>query len=322
MMMTPAAPRLGRFAWLSIAAAVTTICLKAAAYWMTGSVGLLSDAIESVVNLVAAVVTLTMLAVAARPPDEEHAYGHGKAEYFASGMEGSLILLAAAAIGWAAIERLGTPRPIERAGVGLAISTLASLVNLGVARVLLQAGRRYHSIALEADGHHLMTDVWTSAGVLVGIGAVALTGWQRLDPIVALIVATNILWCGAKLVRRSALGLLDTALAQTERDALRDVLERHARGPVRFHAVRTRQAGARRFVSMHVLVPGEWTVRQGHALLEQIERDICAAIPNATVLTHLEALEDPAAWQDEGLDRGGSPSTTGPRSSSHTTAAR
>jgi len=322
MMMTPAAPRLGRFAWLSIAAAVTTICLKAAAYWMTGSVGLLSDAIESVVNLVAAVVTLTMLAVAARPPDDEHAYGHGKAEYFASGMEGALILLAAAAIGWAAIERLGTPRPIERAGVGLAISTLASLVNLGVARVLLQAGRRYQSIALEADAHHLMTDVWTSAGVLVGIGAVALTGWQRLDPIVALIVATNIIWCGAKLVRRSALGLLDTALAQTERDALRDVLERHARGPVQFHAVRTRQAGARRFVSMHVLVPGEWTVRQGHDLLEQIEQDIRAAIPNATVLTHLEALEDPAAWQDEGLDRGGSPSTTGPRSSSHTTAAR
>ena len=301
-MTTPTPPSLSRFAWLSIAAAVVTIGLKTAAYRMTGSVGLLSDAVESLVNLVGAVMTLTMLIVAARPPDDDHAYGHGKAEYFASGTEGALILLAAAAIIWAAIDRIWAPQPLERAGIGLAISTLASLVNLGVARVLLWAGRRHHSIALEADGHHLMTDVWTSAGVLVGIGAVALTGWQLLDPIAALLVAANILRSGAKLVHRSAHGLLDTAWVQAERDALRKILQHHGGPPVQFHALRTRQAGARRFVSMHVLVPGEWTVRQGHDLLEHIERDIRAAIPSATVLTHLEALEDPAAWQDEGLD--------------------
>ncbi len=305
-MSASTASRLGRYAWLSIGAAVATICLKAAAYWMTGSVGLLSDALESVVNLVAAVVTLAMLNVAARPPDEGHAYGHSKAEYFASGMEGLLILVAAGAIAWTGVDRLRTPQPIERVGLGLAISTLASLLNLGVAQVLLRAGRRHHSIALEADGRHLMTDVWTSVGVLVGIGAVALTGWQRLDPIVAMLVAANILWTGGDLVRRSAHGLLDTAWAQAERDALQGVLELHAKVSVQFHAIRTRQAGARRFVSMHVLVPGGWSVSQGHDLLEQIERDIRGAIPNATVLTHLEALEDPAAWKDEGLDPGGS----------------
>ena len=195
------------------------------------------------------------------------------------------------------------PHALERLSLGLAISTAASLVNLAVARVLLGAGRRHRSIALEADGHHLMTDVWTSAGVVAGIGAVALSGWQRIDPIVALLVAANIVWSGWKLVHRSALGLLDTAWPQPERDALRRVLEHHARAPVQFHAVRTRQAGARRFVSMHVLVPGDWSVSQGHDLLERIEGDICAAIPNATVLTHLEALEAPTSWQDEGLDR-------------------
>ena len=305
-MGTSSASRLGRYAWLSIAAAVTTICLKALAWRMTGSVGLLSDALESVVNLVAAVVTLAMLTVAARPPDEDHAYGHSKAEYFSSGMEGVLILVAASGIAWAAVDRLRAPQPLERLGLGLALSTLASLVNLGVARILLRAGRRHHSIALEADGHHLMTDVWTSVGVLAGIGAVALTGWQRLDPIVALLVAANILRTGGHLVLRSAHGLLDTAWTPAERDALRDVLETHARESVQFHAIRTRQAGARRFVSMHVLVPGGWSVTEGHELLERIERDICAAIPNATVLTHLEALEDPAAWKDEGLDPGGS----------------
>ncbi len=303
----PTAPRLARYAWLSIAAAVATIALKSAAYSLTGSVGLLSDALESVVNLVAAVITLSMLTIAARPPDDQHAYGHGKAEYFASAIEGVLILVAAAGIGWTAVQRLRAPQPLERIGLGLAVSTLASLVNLGVARILLQAGRRKHSIALEADGHHLMTDVWTSVGVLVGIGAVALTGWQRLDPIVALLVAANIVWTGWKLVHRSALGLLDTAWARPERDALDRILASHRRGPVQFHAIRTRQAAARRFVSMHVLVPGDWTVNQGHAFLEEIERDIRGAVPNATVTTHLEALEDPTAWQDEGLDRAGAP---------------
>jgi cation diffusion facilitator family transporter len=296
-------PSLARFAWLSIAAAVVTIALKTAAWLLTGSVGLLSDAAESVVNLVAAITTLGMLTVAARPPDAEHAYGHDKAEYFASGVEGALIIVAALAIAWSAVNRLLHPAPIDRLGIGLAVSTGASLVNFAVARVLFTAGRKHHSIALEADAHHLMTDVWTSAAVLTGIGVVALTGWERLDPVVAIGVAANITWAGAKLIRRSALGLLDTALPPAEQSAVQAVLEAH-RGPeVQFHALRTRQAASRRFVSVHVLVPGSWTVARGHALLERIEHGIREAVPRVAVFTHLEALEDPASYADEVLDR-------------------
>ena len=300
---TSAPTNLARFAWLSIAAAVTTIAMKTVAWRMTGSVGLLSDALESVVNLVAAIMTLLMVTLAARPPDEEHAYGHSKAEYFSSIVEGALILVAALAIAWAATDRLLHPQPLEQAGLGLVVSAGASLVNLVVARVLFAAGRLHRSIALEADAHHLMTDVWTSAGVLVGIGVVAVTGWTVLDPLVAIGVAINIVWTGVQLIRRSALGLLDTALPEAERAQLQQVLDRHDAAYVRFHAVRTRQAGARRFVSMHVLVPGEWTVTRGHRLLEQIEAEIRAALPGSTVLTHLEAMEDPASWEDQGLDR-------------------
>jgi cation diffusion facilitator family transporter len=299
-----APPALSRYAWLSIAAALATITLKGAAYGLTGSVGLLSDAAESLVNLAAAVVTLVLLTVAARPPDEDHAYGHTKAEYFASGTEGALILVAAAGIAWAAVHRLASPQPIEQPGLGLAMSCGASVINLGVARVLLRAGRQHHSIALEADGHHLMTDVWTSAGVIVGVGAVALTGWVRLDPIIALIVAANIVRTGLKLAHRSALGLSDVAWVKPEQDALKSVLDRHAVPPIQFHAIRTRQAGARRFVSFHVLVPGAWTVARGHQLLERIEHDIRQVVPHATVETHLEPVEDPASFEDQGLDRG------------------
>jgi cation diffusion facilitator family transporter len=301
--MSTATPSLARFAWLSIAAALVTIGLKSAAYLLTGSVGLLSDAAESVVNLVAAATTLGMLTVAARPPDEEHAYGHTKAEYFASGVEGALILVAAAAIAWTAVDRLLHPKAIEALGIGLVISTAASLVNLVVARVLFRAGRKHHSIALEADAHHLMTDVWTSVGVLAGIGLVALTGWNVVDPVVALLVAANIVFSGVKLVRRSMLGLLDTALPPEELKALQAVLDRHAGPEVQFHAVRTRQAAARRFVSMHVLVPGDWPVRRGHELLERVEADVRGVLHNATVFTHLEAIEDPASYADEALDR-------------------
>jgi cation diffusion facilitator family transporter len=302
--VSPASPpSLARFAWLSVAAAIVTIALKTLAWRMTGSVGLLSDALESLVNLAAAAMTLVMVTIAARPPDEDHAYGHGKAEYFASAVEGLLILVAAGGIVWAAAGRLLHPRPLEQLGLGLGVSVAASLVNLGVALVLLRAGRRHHSIALEADGHHLMTDVWTSAGVLAGIAGVWLTGWLRLDPLVAIGVALNIVWTGVRLVRRSSLGLLDTALAPAERRALDEVLSRHARDHVQFHAVRTRQAGARRFVSMHVLVPGAWTVARGHALLEEIERDVRAAVPNATVETHLEPIEEPVSFEDQELDR-------------------
>lgn len=301
--MVEGTPSLARYAWLSIAAAIVTIGMKTVAWRLTGSVGLLSDALESVVNLVGALMTLAMVAIASRPPDEEHAFGYGKAEYFSSGAEGMLIVFAAAGIAWTAIERLLHPRALEMAGAGLAVSVGASLVNLGVARVLLAAGRRRHSIALEADGHHLMTDVWTSAGVLAGIAIVAVTGISRLDPIVALLVAANIVWMGGKLVRRSLLGLIDRALGAEDQEALRQVLARHGTAEIEFHAVRTRQAGARRFVYMHVLVPGRWTVRAGHDLLEQIEHQVREAIPNATVFTHLEALEDPASFQDQGLDR-------------------
>ena len=234
--------RLTRFAWLSVAAAVATIALKLAAYLLTASVGLLSDALESVVNLAGALMALAMLVVAARPPDEDHAYGHGKAEYFSSVLEGTLILAAAVSIGVAAVGRLLEPRALEQIGLGLAVSIVASLLNLAVAVVLLRAGRRHRSIALEANARHLLTDVWTSAGVVAGVGAVAVTGWQRLDPVVALLVAGNIVRTGIGLVRRSVSGLMDAALPAGEVEALRAVLARYAESGVRFHALRTRRA--------------------------------------------------------------------------------
>ena len=294
---------LARFAWLSIAAALATIVLKAAAYYVTGSVGLLSDALESVVNLVAALMALAMLVVAARPPDEMHAFGYSKAEYFSSGVEGALILLAAASIIWTAVPRLIAPRPLEQVGIGLAVSVVAALLNFVVARLLLDAGNKYRSITLEADAQHLLTDVWTSAGIVIGVGVVVLTGWTRLDPIIALVVAINILWTGVKLLRRSVFGLLDATLPRAEQEAIKQALGRYEREGFRYHALRTRHAGNRSFVSFHVLVPGDWTVQRGHDLLEQIERDIRAAVPRATVFTHLEPIGDPAAWQDISLDR-------------------
>ena len=294
---------LTRFAWLSIAAAVITITLKAFAYALTGSVGLLSDMLESFVNLVGALMALAMLTIAARPPDEDHAFGHSKAEYFSSGLEGMLILLAAFSIGIAAIPRLITPKPLDQIGLGLGVSVAASLVNLLVARVLLRAGKRYHSITLEADAQHLMTDVWTSAGVLIGVGAVAVTGWERLDPIVAVLVACNIIWSGVRIVRKSASGLMDTALSLEEQNTLQRILESYGRNGIEYHAVRTRQSGTRRFISLHVLVPEMWTVQRGHRLLENIEAEIRHALPNATVFTHLESIGDSASWEDMNLDR-------------------
>ena len=304
--MTPNTPTpipLTRFAWLSIAAAAATIVLKAAAYLLTGSVGLLSDALESLVNLVGALMALAMLTIAVRPADDEHAYGHSKAEYFSSGVEGTLILIAAVSIGITAFQRLLAPKPLEQIGLGLVVSVVASLINLGVALVLLRAAKRHQSITLEANAQHLMTDVWTSAGVLVGVSAVTLTGWERLDPIVAFVVAGNIIWSGVRIVRKSVLGLMDTALPVEEQNAIRGVLQQHQQTNIEFHALRTRQAGARRFVSFHVLVPGAWTVQRGHDFLERIESDIRLALPNITVFTHLESLNDPASWNDTTLDR-------------------
>jgi cation diffusion facilitator family transporter len=294
---------LTRFAWLSIGAAVITIALKTIAYLLTGSVGLLSDALESLVNLVGASMALAMLTIAARPADEDHTYGHSKAEYFSSGVEGTLILIAAISIVITAIPRLIIPRPLEQVGLGLGVSVAASLVNLTVALILLKAAKRYNSITLEADAQHLMTDVWTSVGVLAGVGLVALTDWERLDPIVAFLVAANIIWSGVRIVRMSALGLMDTALPIKEQALLKGILEKYTQSGVEYHALRSRESGSRQFVSFHVLVPGKWTVQRGHRLLESIEADIRHAMPSVTVFTHLESLNDPASWDDTDLDR-------------------
>jgi cation diffusion facilitator family transporter len=294
---------LTRFAWLSIGAAILTIALKFIAYVLTGSVGLLSDALESFVNLAGALMALAMLTIAARPADEGHAYGHNKAEYFSSGVEGTLILLAAASIVATAIPRLIAPQPLEQVGLGLGVSVAASLVNLFVARILLRASQQNRSITLEANARHLMTDVWTSVGVLVGVGAVALTGWERLDPIVACLVAANIVWSGVGIVRKSVSGLMDTALPVEDQNKLQKVFEPYVQGGVQCHAFRTRRSGTRQFVSLHVLVPGAWTVQRGHQLLENIEKDIRAALPSVTVFTHLEPLNDPVSWEDVNLDR-------------------
>jgi cation diffusion facilitator family transporter len=291
------------FAWLSIAAATLIICMKSVAYWLTGSVGLLSDALESLVNLVAASAALVALTVAARPADEDHQYGHEKAEYLSSAFEGGMIFVAALAIAATAIERLLHEQPLEALATGLVISAVATVINLVVARILLNAGRRHDSIALEADAHHLMTDVWTSVGVLIGVGAVAVTGWQWLDPAVALAVAANILRTGFSLIRRSALGLMDTALPAEEQRIVVEILERYRGQDVQHHALRTRRSGSRRFIDFHVLVPGAWTVQQGHDLLEHIEAEIRARLANTTILTHLEPVEDAASWDDTALDR-------------------
>ena len=302
--MTTQRAHLTRFAWLSIAAAVLTIGLKTGAYLLTGSVGLLSDALESIVNLVAAIAALIALTLVAKGPDEEHAYGHDKVEYFSSTLEGALVLVAAGAIAWSAIPRLVAPQPIEQVGLGVAVSIVASLINLAVARQLLRAGRAHRSITLEADARHLITDVWTSAGVVLAVVGVAVTGGQRLDPIIALVVAANIVWTGVSILRRSFLGLLDTALPASDLAVINAILERYReRDDIHTHALRSREAGARRFVSFHILVPGWWSVHEGHRLLEEIEDEIATALPGITVFTHLEALDDPTSYDDTTLDR-------------------
>ncbi|MDX1374257.1 MAG: cation diffusion facilitator family transporter [Burkholderiales bacterium] len=295
---------LERYALLSVAAAVLTIALKTLAWWLTGSVGLLSDALESLVNLAGALLALWMLRLSAMPPDEAHPYGRSKAEYFSSGVEGGLIVIAALSIVWVALPRLATPQPISVPALGIAFSVAASLVNFGAALVLLRAGREYHSIALEADARHLLTDVWTSAGVILGVALVALTGWLRLDPVVALLVAANILWTGAKLMRRSVSGLLDAAIPEAERAEITRIFSEYARRyGVSFHALRTRRAGTRRFVSFHLLVPDAWTVAHAHQLAEEIESRIRSLVPNASTFSHIEPVSHPSSYDDIALDR-------------------
>jgi cation diffusion facilitator family transporter len=297
-------PSLTRFSWIYIAAAIATMALKGGAYLVTGSVGLLSDALESLVNLAAAMMALAMLTIAARPPDEDHTYGHGKAEYFASGFEGALILGAALIILYVSALRLLEPRAIAQPDIGLLIAGSAALLNVVVARLLAGAAVRYESITLESNARHLMTDVWTSVGVIGGVALAAATGWYILDPLLAIAVALHILRSGLSLLRRSALGLLDTALPADDLARIEAVLERYRSRGIEFHALRTRRAGARRFVSMHVLVPGDWSVQLGHEVLEQIEQEIRAGLRAATVFTHLEPIEDPVSWEDTRLERG------------------
>ncbi|MGB2895515.1 MAG: cation diffusion facilitator family transporter [Anaerolineales bacterium] len=292
-----------KYAWLSLGAAVITMGLKAVGYLLTQSVGLLSDALESGINLAAAFTALAALRISAQPPDEDHAYGHQKVEYLSSGVEGGLIALAAISIAVMAIQRLLNPQPIDHLGLGLFISAAASVINLGTALILIRVGRRRRSIALEADGQHLMTDVWTSAGVMIGVGAVGLTGWQTLDPLIALAVAAWIGFNGYKILKRSALGLIDTALPENEIAAIQAVLDRNCSSKIKYHALRTRQAGSRSFISMHIQAPGDWSIQAGHDLLETIEREIRETIPAATIFTHIEPLEDPRSWSDQDLDR-------------------
>ncbi len=291
------------YAVLSIGAALVTISLKFGAYLLTDSVGLLSDALESLVNLVAAIVALWALTFATKPPDIKHTFGHSKAEYFSSALEGALIIVAAVSIAVTAWSRLFAPQPLEQVGLGLGITIAATAINGGVALILLRAGRRLRSITLRADAHHLLTDVWTSVGVVLGILLVKVTGWLVLDPVIALVVAANIVWTGVRLLQETGSGLLDAALPVEEQEAISLLLGEYTNQGIQFHAIRTRAAGSRRFVSFHVLVPGEWTVQRGHDLCEEIELAISNALPGAHVITHLEPLEDPLSWADQELDR-------------------
>ncbi len=291
------------YARLSIAAAVLTMALKAGGYLLTGSVALLSDALESGVNLLAAGMTLWLLQVAEQPPDEEHPFGHSKFEYLASAVEGGGIGMAAVGIALTAWGRLHQPPALSALTEGMAWTGLATVINGGTAWILWRAGRRLRSIALQADAHHLLTDVWTSIGGLLGLGIVHATGWLWVDPVVALAMALHIAWVSYRLLQETVAGLVDTALPPADRAILQQVFTPYTAQGIRFHALRTRGAGRRRFVSVHVLVPGDWSVQQGHRLCDRLEQTIAQALPGTAVLTHLEPLEDPLSWQDEDLER-------------------
>lgn len=294
---------LTKYGWLAVATALTTIALKVGAWMVTGSVGLLADAAESLVNLVAAIVALIVLKVAAKPADKNHHFGHTKAEYFSAAAEGIMIFLAAGSIMVLAVERLINPRELEAVGVGLAISVVAAIVNGVVARILIKAGRRHRSITLRADGKHLMTDVYTSAGVVLGVALVALTGWVWLDPVVAIAVGINILVAGYQLISESTAGLMDVSLSKEDNEKIRRLLDEHSdNGVVEFHAVRTRESGRRQFMEMHMLVPGTWSVQQGHDAMEDLIEVIVEQFPGMKVTGHLEPIEDPRSYEDMHLD--------------------
>ena len=287
------------YAWLSVATALVTLVLKFGAAYTTGSVGLLSDAIEGLVNLFAAIVALVVLRYAANAPDDEHNFGHEKAEYFSSGIEGALIFVAAAAIVWTAIPRLIHPQPLEQLGVGLAIAAAAAAANGACAWAMLRGARDHRSITLEADARHLLTDVWTTGGVIVGVVLAGMTGLVWLDPVVAIAVAIHILWTGASLMRRSFQGLMDEAIPGDDRAKIIEVLDALRSRGCDYHELRTRSAGARSFVDVHILVPGKLTVQEGHNLVEGLEKEVQLRLPHVEMLTHLEPIEDPRSWTDE-----------------------
>ncbi len=291
------------YAYLSIAASLLTMALKFGAFFLTGSVGLFSDAVESVVNLTAGVIAVLAIVQAQRPADDSHAYGHGKAEYFSSGAEGVLICVAAAGIAYASVQRFLHPQALDFLGWGLGISVLAGGVNLGAALIMMRAAKEYESIILEADAKHLMTDVWTSIAVIGGVGAVGLTGWLKLDSIVAFGVAMNILWTAFMIIRRSVEGLMDASLSSQEMEIIESVLSEYRKRGINFHALLTRQGASRRFVSVHVLVPGNMSVHDAHHIAEYIEKDIRDALPDTVVFTHIEPAEDEISLEDIPLDR-------------------
>lgn len=285
----------------AILAALVTLGIKSLAYWLTDSVSLLSDAVESLVNLVAALTATFSLWYSARPVDPNHTYGHEKIEYFSSGLEGILILVAAGGIGWYAIERLLTPQPLTELGLGSLLAGVAALINLAVGVTLVRLGKKHDSIILEADGQHLLTDVWTTFAVLAGLYLVWLTDWRLLDPLVAMAVAGNIVWTGVSLIVRSFNGLMDHALPTAEQAVVRSAIEATLESGLHYHALRTRRAGARRFADFHLLVPGAWSVQRAHDLTEVVEQAVRRALPGIEVTVHIEPLEEPASWDDSAL---------------------
>jgi cation diffusion facilitator family transporter len=292
-----------KYAWLSVGTAVLTISIKYVAYLITGSAGLFSDALEGIVNLIAALVVLTTLKIVEQPPDETHPYGHDKAEYFSSGIEGTLIVIASLTILYTSIQHLLNPAPLEQVGLGLILALVASGINFVVGQLLIRTGKKYDSISIEADGKHLMSDVWTSVGVVVGVGIAGITGLEWLDPVVAIVVGLKIGWEGILIFRRSSQGLMDTAIDPKEKTVIETVLNTYCQDGIEWHALRTRQSGSRRFISVHILVPGDWTVQKGHDLLENIETDIRSQINHCSVFTHVEPIEDPRAFVDQSLVR-------------------
>jgi cation diffusion facilitator family transporter len=284
--------------WFSIIASILTISIKSAAYFMTGSVGFMSDAMESFINLAAGIVAFVMLTIAARPPDKEHPFGHDKAEYFSSLIEGVLIVIAAIGIAYAAIDRIYHPKPLEELGIGMVLSVIATLINFATARILLHYGKKYNSITIESDAHHLMTDVWTTVGIIVGIGLVKFTNWQLLDPLMAIAVAIGIVYTGTRLIIRSTDGLMDKKLSEKELVIITEILDRYKNQGIYYHALYTRQASSKRFITFHLLFPGDLSVHDAHETSKIIENEIRVKLPYSDVFVHLEPLNDPDALDD------------------------